>query len=786
MNNRFFAALVLLIVIICDVASIHKAWLVSGEYPFHRVVFENRLHFPTVVRRSSDVYNSVLTEINGMAVSGQSNLLDMVAERKVSSITYRVGTVERKRLISNDSFNNDFFAFFVFLLLCGNIHCALAVFVRIFFENHIASRYFSRFAAGVGYYLIALTLYLLYPSLWFIPLSAVALLSSSMLQVGVLFVPFLSRRISSPMLAALPVFLFVPFLALHLIVSPAALQFADGILALSCFVLFFIFCIIRLSSHRTIPTVSLAALFASAFCSVIFPFTMISFSFIYPLFIPLSFFASMTIFLPMIVVVNIAAGNLRNLFIFKRRHLVRLLLDLAVSLFFSVAILLSFKIKTGREIFILCEVLAVSAFVILLRIRKGVVSKLQLYKKKFREPFTLTLRQISELTAAPVDLQIKTGKIFDILEEITGVDSVKLELFENALIRKIGSIDGRISYSSNNALYRFLQDTPHILYKHSLFLGTFFDLYVDKNDSSTECIIPIREEGTIIGVFKTSGKSGGVTLAGEDIRFLSSVSILLYHLIENEILFLEYTEKRKYEKEIDIASYIQMRLFPRVMLEGKGFSLGYFSRPYIKVTGDYFDFIPIDEDRTLIAIGDVAGHGLSAATILAVTGHIITVCLDEKLKLENIFNELNDFFTLRYRGTEIMTLFLMVYDRRTRVGEYINAGHCCPVLLRSGDVDRDFFPERSLIIGASSEAVYARSRVQFRKGDDVVLYTDGIVEIQSDQSGNNIGDVFLIDVITRPTAESVIDKVGRLGKFLEQFPKNSIRDDITVLGIHIE
>ncbi|MGL4368555.1 MAG: PP2C family protein-serine/threonine phosphatase [Spirochaetota bacterium] len=147
---------------------------------------------------------------------------------------------------------------------------------------------------------------------------------------------------------------------------------------------------------------------------------------------------------------------------------------------------------------------------------------------------------------------------------------------------------------------------------------------------------------------------------------------------------------------------------------------------------------------------------------------------------------MNNFFASRYRGSEIMTLLIIQYDKQTHCADYINAGHCPPLVIREGQVERNLFPDRAMILGADTDTQYHRSMIQLRSGDQIILFTDGIVEIQKDKSGNNIGDIFLIDVLTKNISESLEAKIDRIGWYLEKFPKNSIQDDITILGCAIE
>jgi sigma-B regulation protein RsbU (phosphoserine phosphatase) len=786
MKHRIIAFCFLAIVVPVIILCVYRAWTVAEVYPFKRLLLGNSLHFSSVIGYVPETFDEKLVAVNGKAVSAGDDILSIVTDQSAYSVTYHADTSVRKRSLDQKAFNNDIFAFIFLILLCGSIHLVLSCVLWCIFPLNREIRFFSIFEAVLSLYLISIVLYLLYARTSALLACSSFLVAMTMLHISSAFVLPAEKKYWRPVLFGAAISGMLVSALIWAGGSTPMFHAANGFFIIFTFLIFSVIAGSRLKGDRMIGRVPAAVVSFLILGCAVFPFAMISLSLVIKIDLPISFFAVLTIFIPMIIGVNIASGNLRGIFFFKRRNIIRLLLDIFISLVFVSALYCILVSGISSRGFLLLQAAAVAGFIVLLGVRRRVVAALRLYHLPQHENFSAALRKISEVTASPSPIRLKVDEIFTTLSTITDARLLRIELFEDVLIRRIEPIQGRIEYSRNEKLWRYFSRAPGAVYRHSLFWAPKFLEFARENEPWCDLLIPVMEDGFVIGVLKVSAKNNNEAFTDDEIRFLQAASTLLYHLIENEILHLDYKEKRNYEKEIDVASYVQMRLFPRFVPSGKGFTCGYLSRPYIKVTGDYFDFVSLDEDRTLFAVGDVAGHGLSAATLLAVTDHIIAACVSEQRELGEIFSELNNFFTSRYRGTEIMTLFMMVFDRRNRRAQYINAGHCLPMLIRSGEVVLNRFPDRSLLLGAESKAVYHPSLVGFLPGDEVILYTDGIVEIQKDLQGDNNGDVFLIDVLTGTAELSIEEKIEILGREIEQFPKNSIMDDITVLGMRID
>jgi sigma-B regulation protein RsbU (phosphoserine phosphatase) len=166
-------------------------------------------------------------------------------------------------------------------------------------------------------------------------------------------------------------------------------------------------------------------------------------------------------------------------------------------------------------------------------------------------------------------------------------------------------------------------------------------------------------------------------------------------------------------------------------------------------------------------------------------GNILHALVREGKSENELMNELNHFFSVRYRGSELMTLFLIVFDNSDHSVTYINAGHCAPYIYRNGVCVDNVLSIKSPILGASRLIEYESTRVIMKKGDEIILYTDGIVEIQGDRYGNNVGDRILLDALKESSTLDIDQKISTFAGQIEKFPRHAIHDDITVIGVKV-
>src|SRR5690554_3035090 len=134
--------------------------------------------------------------------------------------------------------------------------------------------------------------------------------------------------------------------------------------------------------------------------------------------------------------------------------------------------------------------------------------------------------------------------------------------------------------------------------------------------------------------------------------------------------------QERINKELEVASEMQKLLFPDNLPSGKRLDLAATYTARHEVGGDYYDFIPINENEFIICIADVSGKGISAAMLMAnFQATIRTLLSFKKYDLEYLIRELNDKVMKAAKGEKFITFFIGHSNTNSRLLKYINAGH---------------------------------------------------------------------------------------------------------------
>ncbi len=246
-------------------------------------------------------------------------------------------------------------------------------------------------------------------------------------------------------------------------------------------------------------------------------------------------------------------------------------------------------------------------------------------------------------------------------------------------------------------------------------------------------------------------------------------------------MLAEVGEKERLARELELAREIQRSLLPEAALRHGPVTLYAAFRPATEVGGDYFDVFPLETDRLLVAIGDVAGHGLSTGLLMASLKALLAALADEGYRGADLIRRVNEVFRSQRPERTIATLAVVDIDLATRRLEITNAGHPPAVMVepdgRVTEVGRGSIPLGSPLCRPSTV------RADFAPGSRLVLYSDGVVEAP-DPDGEPFGYERLVDILRR-SADSPSDAV--IGQVLAAVEEHHRRprpmDDITVLVV---
>ena len=246
---------------------------------------------------------------------------------------------------------------------------------------------------------------------------------------------------------------------------------------------------------------------------------------------------------------------------------------------------------------------------------------------------------------------------------------------------------------------------------------------------------------------------------------------------------VDLRERERLSWELDVARQVQARLFPNEQPFYPGLEFFGTWRAAHGVSGDYLDYLELAGGNLGVAIGDVAGKGVSAALLMSALHSMVrTLGISRYSSLSELASAINRHFLRVSPESSFASLFLARYDHGLRKLHYLNAGHEPPFVLRKvGNVTSSIdLPAGGPVVGMFRDAVYRDDSIQLALGDLVVAYTDGISELTS-PTGEEWGKTRLVDAVTAygdlPVREIVKRVLSDMTAFAAGEPQH---DDMTL------
>lgn len=266
----------------------------------------------------------------------------------------------------------------------------------------------------------------------------------------------------------------------------------------------------------------------------------------------------------------------------------------------------------------------------------------------------------------------------------------------------------------------------------------------------------------------------------------SFFTILIFSIssLKKAIKKQEEAEKQKVAREFEIAKEVQQKLFPQLKPEIEGVEYFGLCKPAEAVGGDYYDYFKINQNETAFAIGDIAGHGLSSALLMAgLVGFVRSNAIMYNDDLKIFIEKVNTLMCESTDGSKFATFFYSVYNCESKSLRFVNAGHNPPLLYREKSKTFDELKTEGFIIGGISNFKYNDAFVKLDGNDLLLYYTDGITEYFN-QKDEQFGEERLKKVISenydlnpKDICNKILDEVKEYSGGVQQ------ADDMTLLAI---
>lgn len=247
-------------------------------------------------------------------------------------------------------------------------------------------------------------------------------------------------------------------------------------------------------------------------------------------------------------------------------------------------------------------------------------------------------------------------------------------------------------------------------------------------------------------------------------------------------------EAKRIDKELKFAKMVQYTMLPSVLTlreNREKFDIYALMDTAKEVGGDFYDFYLLADNSLVFLVADVSGKGISAAMFMMTAKTLLKSLIEQGIDISTACALANNELNSNNDIGMFVTCWMGILDLKTHNVTFVNAGHNYP-LIKHKDGEFEYLSERSgFVLAGIGDAQYNQGTFDFRPGDEIFLYTDGITEAMN-ENGDMYGEKRLIDILNsnkRETAKEVCelikDDVAKFVGGVSQF------DDITMISLKI-
>jgi serine phosphatase RsbU (regulator of sigma subunit) len=237
-------------------------------------------------------------------------------------------------------------------------------------------------------------------------------------------------------------------------------------------------------------------------------------------------------------------------------------------------------------------------------------------------------------------------------------------------------------------------------------------------------------------------------------------------------------ERRKSEQELALARETQESLLPRFLPQFEDFHIHAFNNPTRYVGGDFYDFLQLSSGEWVGILADVSGKGIPAALLSSMVLGALSMEFRSGTQSQEVLNRVNQLLYEKSLPFQFVTLFLFLLSPQG-TGQFISAGHNPVYLFRAATGNVEEIVSDSYVLGLFDFASYQARALHLRKGDVLVVYSDGLTEAENRQE-EMFGTGRLLRIIQQHAPAGSVALKQKFLSAIEDFTQGVAQtDDIT-------
>lgn len=243
-------------------------------------------------------------------------------------------------------------------------------------------------------------------------------------------------------------------------------------------------------------------------------------------------------------------------------------------------------------------------------------------------------------------------------------------------------------------------------------------------------VVPLISQGELIGLLNLGRRLSDQDYSSDDRRLLeklaaqASPAVRVAQLVREQEV--EVRHRARIDQELRVAQLIQQQFLPKTLPDLPGWQIAAFYRAAAEVGGDFYDFIGLPDGKVGLVVGDVTGHGVPAALVMATTRSVLRSEAPRLVAPSAVLERVNDYLHADIPENMFVTCLYAVLDPRTGVLTYANAGHDLPFVRRGDRVEE--LRATGMPLGAMAGMRYQEKEAVLELGDVILLHSDGLAE----------------------------------------------------------
>ncbi len=299
---------------------------------------------------------------------------------------------------------------------------------------------------------------------------------------------------------------------------------------------------------------------------------------------------------------------------------------------------------------------------------------------------------------------------------------------------------------------------------------------------SLMCVPISNFDGEALGAVQLTTRNLKNVFTQDDLDLLVSVAAQTGLAVENANLHAELLQKNEIERDLEVATQIQLGFLPGRTPSLPGYEFFHYYQAAQQIGGDYFDYVHLPDGRIAVAVGDVSGKGIPAALLMARLCSAVRFHLAAHASIGQALGELNRELLGNSLGFRFITLVIAVLEPDSSRVRLVNAGHLPPLIHELSGSHYLGANCSGLPLGIGSNTEYQEHLFELAPGASMLFYTDGITET-TNQADQLFGRENLLK--TRPPGEFSAEQLIRLVLTkVDRFAgESSQKDDRCVVAI---